>query len=119
MNVALVGASPKPDRYAYMAFKRLLEKGHHVYLVHPIHKEIEGHPVFPTLSAIPDPIDTLTFYVSAEKSSSMTADILALHPRRLIFNPGAENSELAKAAEATGILTMDACTLVMLSTHQF
>ena len=45
--------------------------------------------------------------------------ILSLKPKRIIFNPGAENEELRKLAEKNGIKTLDACTLVMLSTNQY
>jgi len=38
-----------------------------------------------------------------------------LSPKRIIFNPGTENQELKKLAEAQGIECLEACTLVMLS----
>ncbi|MFN9960216.1 MAG: CoA-binding protein, partial [bacterium] len=46
-------------------------------------------------------------------------EILALHPRRIIFNPGTENPELEKLAASKGIEAVEACTLVMLATHQY
>ena len=45
--------------------------------------------------------------------------ILSLHPRRIIFNPGAENPELETLAAAHGIEPVEACTLVLLSTGQY
>jgi len=45
--------------------------------------------------------------------------ILALKPKRIIFNPGAENEELAELARLKGIKALDACTLVLLSTGQY
>ena len=42
MNVAVIGASAKPERYSYQAVKLLREKGHAVYPVHPSLREIEG-----------------------------------------------------------------------------
>lgn len=119
MNVALVGASPKPDRYAYKAWKRLVNHGHTVYLVHPKYPDIEGERVYANVSDIPTPIDTITLYVNAERSTEMADAILALSPRRLIFNPGAENPELEKRAIAKGIQAVGACTLVLLGTNQF
>ena len=38
---------------------------------------------------------------------------------RIVFNPGTENAELEHLAHKNGIETIEACTLVMLSTHQF
>ncbi len=119
MNVAIIGASDKPERYSYMAFKQLTEKGHTVFLVHQRLKEIEGVKVYPSISDITDAIDTVTLYVSADISSSLTDAILAKKPRRIIFNPGAENPEFMATLQAKGIVGVEACTLVMLRTKQF
>lgn len=119
MNVAVIGASPKPERYAYMAFKRLQEHGHKVFLINPAVSEIEGHSVFATLKDLPEPMDTVTMYVGAAKSSLLQDDLLTLKPRRVIFNPGAENPGLQTALENAGIEVQEACTLVLLGTGQF
>ena len=119
MRVAVLGASDDPERYSYKALVRLKEAGHTVYPVHPRLKTIEGVPVFASLKDIPEPIHTLTLYVSPEVSSKMEGEILASKPGRLIFNPGAENSTLMAKAAAQGIRVLEACTLVLLSTDQF
>lgn len=119
MNVAVIGASDKADRYSYQAVKLLGEKGHQVYPVHQRIKAIEGMPVFASIKDIPQAIDTVTLYVAADISNSLTNDILACNPKRIIFNPGAENPDLVEMAQARGIKTLEACTLVMLRTGQF
>ncbi|GGH22565.1 CoA-binding protein [Mucilaginibacter phyllosphaerae] len=40
-------------------------------------------------------------------------------PKRIIFNPGIENSELRRLAHENGIATDYACTLVLLSIGQY
>ncbi len=119
MNVAVLGASDNPERYSYKAVVRLKEAGHNVLPVHPKLASIEGVPVFASLSKAPGPIDTLTLYVSPEISSKLAGEIFAAQPKRIIFNPGAENLDLAAQAQARGIHTVTACTLVLLSTNQF
>lgn len=119
MNVAVIGASNKPQRYSYQAVVLLKQKGHDVYPVHQKIKEIEGTAVNPSIRDINGPVDTVTIYVNAEISNGISNDILAKEPRRIIFNPGAENPELEKKARAKGINTVNACTLVMLKTGQF
>ena len=119
MNVAVIGASDKPDRYSYKAVKLLQEKGHAVYPVHQRIKLIDGMPVFASINDIPNPIHTVSMYVAADISDQLTDDILGRSPRRIILNPGAENPRLAIKAQAKGIKTIDACTLVMLRTGQF
>lgn len=120
MNVAVIGASDKPKRYAYMAVRLLLEKGHTVFPVHQRVREIDGlRGVYPSPRDIASPIDTITLYVGKSTSAAMAADILACRPRRIIFNPGAENEALERQAKKAGIQTVRGCTLVMLRTGQF
>jgi len=119
MNVAVVGASDKPHRYSYRAVKLLKEKGYEAYPVHGKITDIEGLLVYPTMNDIQVSLDTITLYVNAGISTMLGDDILAQKPRRIIFNPGAENPTLEKKAKENGILTINACTLVMLNTGQF
>ena len=119
MNVAVIGASDKADRYSYQAVKLLQEKGHQVYPVHQRVKEIDGLGVYPTIGQIADPIDTVSLYVAADISTKLANEILAKRPRRIIFNPGAENPTLEAKAKEQGIMPVNACTLVMLRTGQF
>jgi len=119
MNVAVIGASNKQDRYSYMAVKLLLEKGHTVYPVHQRIKDIEGLKVYPSVKDIRDPVDTISMYVSADVSERIGDEILGKDPRRIIFNPGAENPALAEKAQEKGVLVLNACTLVLLRTGQF
>ncbi len=121
-NVVILGASDKPDRYSYQAFHLLKQHGHHPILVHPNLKEVEGTPVLADLKlakAQNPNIDTLTMYVNPTISDKAAADILALKPKRVIFNPGTENYPLMKQLEEAGIETEEACTLVLLRTNQY
>ena len=49
----------------------------------------------------------------------MKDQILKLKPKRVIFNPGTENSSLEKTLTDAGIAIEEACTLVLLRTNQF
>ena len=117
-KVAILGASPNPDRYSYKALKSLENHGHEVFLVYPRYDEIDGNKVYDSLSDVNN-IDTLTMYVSPQISNNIKQDILDLSPKRVIFNPGAENAELQEELSKSGIEVMEACTLVLLSTDQF
>ncbi len=120
--VVILGASDKADRYSYQAFHLLKKYGHQPVLVHPNLKEVEGTPVLADLKlakkAHPK-IDTLTLYVNPNISEKAADDIVALKPRRVIFNPGTENYALMSKLEDAGIETEEACTLVLLRTNQY
>jgi uncharacterized protein len=118
--VVVLGASSDPSRYSNMAMIYLKERGFKAIPVHPRETEVEGIPVIQSLGSLKGTaVDTLTMYVSAALSNKMQADILALKPRRVIFNPGSENEELAQALKNAGAEVIEACTLVMLRTGQF
>src|SRR5512143_2388150 len=97
--VAVLGASPKEDRFSYKAVVMLGEHGHHPIPVHPAGHSVNDIAGVRSLDDIHDPIDTLTIYVNADISSKEYDKILKLKPRRVIFNPGAENEELAHKLE--------------------
>jgi predicted CoA-binding protein len=64
-------------------------------------------------------VDTVTLYLNPTHQREYYDYILSLKPKRIIFNPGTENDELAGMAEQQHIQTIEACTLVMLSTGQY
>ena len=119
MNVAVLGASADPEKYATQAIRLLREKGHKVFPVHPALKDVEGVKVYPSLDRIPEKVDTISLYVSEKVSSGLAGDIIAKAPRRVIFNPGAENAALEEGIRSRGIQALRACTLVLLKTGQF
>lgn len=114
----VLGASPNPARYSYIATHRLLEKGHPVVLVGIKKGEIAGIPIL-NHREIQTDIHTITLYVGPENQREWYDYILDTKPKRLIFNPGTENDELAQKAQQAGIQTLEACTLVMLSLDSF
>ena len=119
MNVAVLGASNKTERYGYKAVKMLEAMGHRPFPIHPILKTIDGLSVYARLTEIAEPVHTITVYLSAKNSNKMAGDLFASSAKRVIFNPGAENPELAAQLRNKDIEVIEACTLVMLSTGQF
>ncbi len=118
-NVAVLGASPKPDRYSNQALRLLAKLDYRPLPVNPAFPEIEGMTCFPNLAAIGEPVHTVSLYLRESRSTPLIDDILAAQPQRIIMNPGAENEELAAAASSAGIEVVEACTLVMLRTGLF
>jgi predicted CoA-binding protein len=119
MTTLILGASDKKERYSHKALRMLLEHGHQVALVHPSLNSVDGIPVSHAMTDIKPPIDTVTIYVSASISDGLAEEFLKIKPRRVIFNPGAENPRLSRVLRANSISTIDACTLVLLQTNQY
>jgi uncharacterized protein len=117
--IVVLGATQKEDRYAYLAMKRLQENGYRAIPVNPAFAEVLGERCYSSIRDVTEPIDTVTMYVGAARSTPLIEEIIAAKPRRIIFNPGAENRELAQAAGEAGIEVVEGCTLVMLSARTF
>ncbi len=118
-NVAVLGASQKPDRYSNQALRLLASFDYRPIPVNPAFEEVEGLKCFPSLAEIGGAVHTITLYLRAERSTPLIDEILAARPQRIIMNPGAENEELAAAASGAGIEVVEGCTLVMLRAGLF
>lgn len=114
----VIGASQNPQRYSYLAVQKLNAHQHPVIALGKRTGTI-GNTVIETEHKSFDNIDTVTLYLNPVRQKEYYDYILSLHPKRIIFNPGAENDELAELASARGIEVEEACTLVMLSTGQY
>lgn len=114
----VLGASENQQRYSYLAVKKLLAHGHPVVAIGKKQGMINGQPI---LTGQPDieGIDTVTLYLNPLHQQPFYDYLIALKPKRIIFNPGAENDAFAALAEKSGIKTLEACTLVLLSSGQY
>jgi predicted CoA-binding protein len=114
----IIGATNNPGRYANLAAHRLTAHGHDIVNVGIKTGEVAGVPI-ERAGEIHHDVDTITLYVGPQHQSEYFDYIVKTKPKRIIFNPGTENQELEELAEKNGIETMDACTLVLLSTGQY
>ena len=118
-RVLLIGASSKPDRYANKAQLLLTEHGHEVVPVNPSETEILGVQTVASVSNATGAFDTVSVYVRPQVLGGMADDIVRLSPKRVILNPGTEDTALKETFLAAGIEVVEGCTLVMLKTGQF
>jgi predicted CoA-binding protein len=114
----VLGASDNPSRYSYLAIKRLRGHGHPVLGVGRKHTIVDDVAIEKEKKHF-EGIDTITLYLNPTHQKEYYDYILSLKPKRIIFNPGAENPELVAIAREHDIEPVEACTLVMLSTGQY
>lgn len=114
----VIGASENPARYSYMAIEKLRKYEHPVVAIgRKKGKVLDVH--FEKDKIAFENIDTITLYLNPENQKEYYDYIISLHPKRIIFNPGTENPELEELADSHNINTIEACTLVLLSTGQY
>jgi predicted CoA-binding protein len=114
----VIGASPNPERYSHIAVHRLHQEGHPVFAVGLRPGTIAGVRIH-TDRPVPELVDTVTLYVGPAHQEAWLDYILSLHPKRVILNPGTENTPVEMHLQAAGIQTERACTLVLLSTSSY
>lgn len=114
----VIGASTNPARYSNMAIRSLLNHGHEVVALAKQEGFI-GDIKIQTEFPVNQNIHTVTVYVGPLHQPEYYEPILDLNPRRVIFNPGTENSEFVQMLESRGIETIEGCTLVMLGSGRY
>jgi len=116
--VLVMGASTNPERYSFKATNQLLRNGFEVVALG--NKEGNILSVSIQKEMIPHKnVHTVTMYLGAKNQIPYYDYILSLNPKRVIFNPGSENSEFAEILKKNGVEVEEACTLVMLSMGVF
>ena len=116
-RVLVLGASLNPTRYAHKVALQLNRLAYDVVLVGHKPGIIDGLSIE---TYIPNKsYDTVTLYLGAKNQQQYHDQLLKLKPKRIIFNPGAENSIFQKLAIQKDIEAFEACTLVMLSLWTF
>lgn len=112
------GASLKEQRYSNKAIKLLNEYNHPIVAIGGRRGNVNDIDILTGHPEIED-IHTITIYMRKERQKDHEDYLLSLNPKRIIFNPGAENSAFASKARSKGIITEEACTLVLLRTGQY
>lgn len=109
----ILGASEKPNRISFQTANRLIDRGEDVFLIGR-GNSVKGVTIHKEPIDIEN-LDTITLYLNAQRQEQYYDYILDLNPNRVIFNPGAENAELAALLKEKGIESENSCTLVLLS----
>ena len=116
-TIALVGASPNPERPSNRVMKFLLSRGYDVIPVNPgqAGKTLHGRTVFGKLADIPQPVDMVDVFRAADALPEVVADAIALSPRPKVIWGQLEvvHQEAADTARAAGIdVVMDRCPAI-------
>ncbi len=117
--IAVVGASPRPERPSYDVMRFLLSRGYRVYPVNPgqAGKEILGCPVVASLSDVPEAIDMVDVFRSPDQVDAIVTELLALkdRPRTLWLQIDVIAPEAALRASEAGLeVVMDRCPKIEL-----
>ena len=111
-TVAVIGASGHRSKFGNKAIRAYLDQGWEVYPVNPKGGDIEGVKVYPSIEAIPVPIDRVTLYLPPEVGIKLLSSIAAAGPAEFFVNPGSESDEFVEQAKSLGLDPILACSII-------
>ena len=116
-TIAVVGASPKPDRDSHQIAKFLIDRGYDVIPVNPAAPEILGRKCFPDLASIGRKIDIVNVFRSPEHVPPIADEAIATRAEALWLQSGIAHEAAAKKASDAGLYVVeDRCIATALST---
>jgi len=111
-TIAVVGASPKPERDSYKVIESLLEHGYRVFPVNPNEEgsSVLGLNFYPNLSSIQQPIDMVDVFRTSDAVFEIAEEAIKIKAKVLWMQLEIINNDAANLAEAAGLkVVMNRC----------
>ena len=113
-TLAIVGASSNPERPSHGIMRKLQQEGYRTIPVNPNETRVLGETAYPSLRAVPVPVDIVVVFRRPEYTPAIADEAVAIEARALWMQSGIENEEAAANAKAGGLtVVMDACIATM------
>jgi predicted CoA-binding protein len=111
-SVAVIGASNNRGKFGNKAVRAYVKQGFTVYAINPHESSIEGQATFKSVLDVPGPIDMATVYVQPHVGVKVIEEIAKKGIPEVWLNPGADAPEVVARAEALGVRTIQACSII-------
>ena len=110
--VAVVGASPNPERPSNQVAAYLIENGYRIIPVNPNAAEILGQKCYPDLTSIPEKVEVVDIFRRSEDVMPIVEEAIKIGAGAVWMQEGVVNEEAAAKARDAGLLVvMDRCML--------
>ena len=117
-TIAIVGLSPNVLRPSNFVGYYLQRHGYRVVPVNPREREILGETSYPSLAAIPVPVDVVDVFRAPDAVPAIAEEAVAIGARALWLQYGVISPEGAAIAERGGVkVVMDRCLKVEHARH--
>ena len=111
-TIAVVGLSSKKARPSYGVAAYLQRAGYRIIPVNPQETEVLGEKAYPSLEAVPHPIDIVNIFRRSEYVPEIVEAAIRIGARCVWMQEGVLHEAAAEKARAAGIIVvMDRCIL--------
>jgi len=112
-TLAVVGLSANWYRPSYFAAKYMLDHGYRVVPVNPAYDEVLGQRCYPSIAAIPGPVDIVDAFRKPGDMPAIAREAVAKGAKVLWMQLGIRNDEAARIAMDAGLdVVMDRCVKI-------
>ncbi len=117
-RIAVVGISAKPQRPSHYVAQYLMHAGKTVLPVHPGLTEVLGLQCYPSLEAVPGPIDLVDVFRRADACADVVRQAIAVGARGVWLQAGIVSEEAERLAMEAGLdFIQNRCLMVELGRH--
>jgi predicted CoA-binding protein len=102
-TIAVVGLSAQWHRPSFFAAKYMQEHGYRVVPVNPNYDDILGEKCYPSVDAIPEPVDVVDCFRKPGEMPALARDAVAKGAKVLWMQLGIRNAEAARIATEAGL----------------
>ena len=112
-TIAVVGLSDNWYRPSHFAAKYMQDHGYRIVPVNPAYTEVLGERCYPSLAAIPGPVDMVDCFRKPGEIVALAHAAVAKGAKVLWMQLGIRNDEAAQIATAAGLdVVMDRCVKI-------
>jgi predicted CoA-binding protein len=102
-KLALVGMSGKKKKFGNQIYQELTASGYELFPVHPTAKSIDGRTCWPTLAAVPEPVEGVIIAVPPQSAFQVVKEAVQAGLERIWLQPGADSPEAIRYGEEHGV----------------
>lgn len=111
-TIAVVGASSNPARASNHVAAYMKAQGYRVIPVNPNEQTVVGEPAYPSLTAVPGPVDLVDIFRKSEDVLPIVQEAIARGAKAVWLQEGVVNEPAAQLAREAGLaVVMDRCWL--------
>jgi predicted CoA-binding protein len=118
-SFAVIGVSREPEKYGHEVFEVLRSGGYHVYPINPKYAEIDGHPCYPALDALPDRPEVVVVALAPQVTEKLMPGVIAAGIPVIWLPPGCYTPAAVEACRTAGVHELhDVCPVMAVGTLQ-